>query len=97
MLPLVSANTGATSYVSSATAPDANATLTFRNLGMTIDRGRLVAARERMQSEGISAWARRHGFRVKSVHDVLSGTRPCIRGKSHDIALALGLKDKTAS
>lgn len=76
-----------------ATTPDDAGPLTFRNLGMVIDRSKLVEAREALQAEGISAWARRHGFREKSVHDVLSGTRLCTRGKSHEIAVALGLKD----
>lgn len=62
-----------------------------------MDAARLKAARAALQSEGISDWARRHGFRPKSVHDVLSGTRPCIRGKSHHIAVALGLKERIAS
>lgn len=66
---------------------------TFRNCGLAVDREKLTDVRASLQAEGISAWARRHGFRVKAVHDVLSGTRPCIRGKSHEIAVALGLKE----
>ncbi len=71
--------------------------MTIRNLGLSIDCARIPAARAKLQAEGVSAWARRHGFREKSVHDVLSGTRPCTRGQSHQIAIALGLKDKPAS
>lgn len=67
--------------------------MTIRNLGLSIDTARIPAARARLQAEGVSAWARRHNFREKSVHDVLSGTRPCTRGQSHQIAIALGLKD----
>jgi gp16 family phage-associated protein len=70
--------------------------LTIRNLGLSIDHERIRAARARLQNEGVSEWARRHGFRPKSVLDVLSGTRPCTRGKSHAIAIALGLKDVAA-
>lgn len=80
----------------SATALNHERPLTIRNLGLSIDVARIPAARERLQSEGVSAWARRHGFREKSVHDVLSGTRPCTRGKSHQIAVALKLKDQPA-
>lgn len=93
MLPLVSANAGFTNQVAKTSPPLAPERLTFRNLGLTADQEKLAAARARLQAEGISAWARLHGFRAKSVHDVLSGTRPCIRGKSHEIAVALGLKD----
>ena len=73
-----------------------NERATFRSLGLAVDLDRLTAARASVQAEGISTWARRKGFRVKSVHDVLSGTRPCIRGESHCIAVALGLKDAPA-
>lgn len=55
---------------------------------------RLPAARKMLAGEGVTAWARRNGFRPKAVHDVLSGNRPCIRGQSHRIAKALDLFDK---
>jgi len=43
---------------------------------------------------GVSAneWAKQHGFEPTLVYSVLSGTRKCLRGKSHEIAKALGLK-----
>ncbi|MEY2883727.1 MAG: hypothetical protein RL490_1451 [Pseudomonadota bacterium] len=80
-----------------ATAQMTGASLTIRNLGLSIDPARIPAARARLQGAGVSEWARRHGFTEKLVHAVLSGTRPCTRGKSHDIAIALGLKDTPAS
>ncbi|MEI6419544.1 MAG: hypothetical protein WCO82_10775 [Sphingomonadales bacterium] len=64
---------------------------TYRSLGLVMNPLLIPAAKERLMAEGVSEWARRHGFRPKSVHDVLSGTRPCIRGTSHQIAKALGL------
>lgn len=68
---------------------------TFRSLGLVMNPQRLPAARQMLADEGVSAWARRHGFRPKSVHDVLSGKRPCIRGESHRIAKALDLFQST--
>lgn len=65
--------------------------LTYRGLGLVLDPSKVAAAKARLASDGISAWAREHGFREKSVHDVLSGKRPCIRGTSHKIAVKLGL------
>jgi gp16 family phage-associated protein len=67
---------------------------TFRELGLVMNPLRIPAAKEMLSGEGVSAWARRNGFRPKAVHDVLSGTRPCIRGESHRIAKALGLFDR---
>lgn len=65
--------------------------LTYRGLGLVLDPSKVAAAKARLASDGISAWARRNGFREKSVHDVLSGKRPCIRGTSREIAVNLGL------
>lgn len=47
-----------------------------------------------LRAGGISAneWAKQHGFEPTLVYSVLSGTRKCLRGKSHEIAKALGLK-----
>lgn len=40
----------------------------------------------------ISEWARRHSFSPTLVYQVLDGERKCVRGQSHKIAVALGLK-----
>jgi gp16 family phage-associated protein len=40
----------------------------------------------------VSEWARDRGFSVPLVYGVLRG-RPAIRGQSHNIAVALGLKE----
>lgn len=41
----------------------------------------------------MTAWALEHGFSPSLVHEILKGKRPCHRGKSHKIAVLLGLKD----
>lgn len=41
----------------------------------------------------ISDWARQMGYPPALVHQVLGGRLRCVRGKSHEIAVRLGLKD----
>lgn len=43
----------------------------------------------------ISNWARRNGFSPELVHQVLNAKKLPIRGKSHEIAVKLGLKEGT--
>lgn len=52
------------------------------------------AARELFANNGISVaeWARVQGFSTGLVYQVLEGRRKCLRGQSHKIAVALGLK-----
>lgn len=52
-------------------------------------------ARAELQRQGISIsqWAASNGFSVPLVFEVLNGRRKCVRGQSHNIAVALGLKD----
>lgn len=40
----------------------------------------------------VSGWARHNGFSESLVYQVLSGKREPVRGQSHRIAIALGLK-----
>lgn len=40
----------------------------------------------------VAAWARQHGFPAGLVYRVLRGEAKCLRGTSHEIALALELK-----
>ncbi|WP_288392737.1 DNA-binding protein [uncultured Herbaspirillum sp.] len=40
----------------------------------------------------VAEWARVKGFSVGLVYQVLEGKRKCMRGQSHQIAIALGLK-----
>ncbi len=41
----------------------------------------------------VSGWAKRNGFSQALVYQVLSGKRRPVRGESHRIAMALGLKN----
>lgn len=41
----------------------------------------------------ISSWARKHGFPVSTVCQVLNGRRQGRRGQGHKIAVLLGIKD----
>lgn len=40
----------------------------------------------------IAAWARQRGFSVPLTRMVLAGKRKCLRGQSHEIAVALRIK-----
>ena len=46
------------------------------------------------EDSGISVaeWARAKGFSTSLVYQVLEGRRKCLRGQSHQIAVALGIK-----
>lgn len=50
--------------------------------------------RSLMENSGISIaeWARKNRFSCGLVYQVLEGKRRCLRGQSHRIAVALGLK-----
>ncbi len=49
---------------------------------------------DQLKDRGISArdWALQNGFEPTLVYSVLSGKRKCPRGKSHQVAKALGVK-----
>ena len=57
-----------------------------------------VVARSLFEASGLSVaeWARRKGFSTGLVYQVLDGQRKCLRGQSHQIAVALGLKQGEA-
>lgn len=40
----------------------------------------------------VRAWAADRGFNPALVYSVLRGERKCLRGQSHEVAVALGLK-----
>lgn len=40
----------------------------------------------------VAEWARVNGFSSALVYQVLEGNRKCLRGQSHQIAIALGIK-----
>lgn len=54
--------------------------------------------REVIENSGVSIadWARENQFSASLVYQVLKGKRRCIRGESHRIAVALGLKQGEA-
>lgn len=60
-----------------------------------VDPARREQVRHQFRSSGKSlrAWARENGFDPKTAQSVLYGDRKALRGKSHAIAVALGLKD----
>lgn len=41
----------------------------------------------------VTEWAKRNHFNPWLVYTILQGRRKCLRGKSHKIAVALGIKD----
>jgi gp16 family phage-associated protein len=57
----------------------------------------IARVRREMAEAGISqaAWGRANGFTRQQVADVLTGRRLCLRGASHAVAVALGLKKGT--
>ena len=40
----------------------------------------------------VSQWARDHQMNVSLVYEILAGHKKCLRGKSHNIAVLLGMK-----
>ncbi len=48
----------------------------------------------RANGMSISGWAKERGFSPSLTHSVVMGERKCLRGQSHRIAVALGLKEK---
>jgi gp16 family phage-associated protein len=57
-----------------------------------------MGAKRLFEASGISVaeWARVRGFSTGLVYQVLDGNRKCLRGQSHRIAMALGLKQGLA-
>ena len=51
--------------------------------------------RSELQKRGLSIadWARQNGFTPELVHQVLNSNKIPVHGKSHQIAVKLGLKD----
>lgn len=41
----------------------------------------------------VAQWARENGFSEPLVRAILAGHKRCLRGQSHNIAVALGLKE----
>lgn len=53
------------------------------------------AARQWLDYQGLSVakWARDHGFSASLVRQILAGRKQCRHGQSHNIAVALGMKN----
>ncbi len=51
-----------------------------------------IRASFRASGISIAEWSSRHGFKAALVYAVIKGERKCLRGESHRIAVALGLK-----
>lgn len=52
-----------------------------------------VRAEFHRRGMSFAEWARAQGFSLALVYDVLAGRRVALRGQTHDIAVALGIKD----
>lgn len=50
----------------------------------------------KIDGTSVAAWARQHGFPVALVYRVLRGEAQCVRGQSHKIGLALGIKARAS-
>lgn len=52
-------------------------------------------ARAELQRKGVSItqWAVANGYSTNLVFEVLGGRKKCLRGQSHEIAVALGIKE----
>lgn len=47
----------------------------------------------RRTGRSVRSWSKEHGFSEQLVSTILKGKRPCHRGKSHKVAVLLGIKD----
>ena len=67
---------------------------TYVNVSITM-LTKFEQVRQIFEEHGISIaeWARRNGFSVPLAYQILSGNKKCLRGQSHAIAVALGLKE----
>lgn len=52
-------------------------------------------AKAKLDYQGISIaqWSREHGYHYSLVSEILAGRKRCLRGTSHNIAVALGMKN----
>lgn len=50
-----------------------------------------------INGENIHTWAKAHNYSPTLVYSILRGERRCSRGKSHEIAVKLGLKNPHAN
>jgi gp16 family phage-associated protein len=62
------------------------------NIPQNIHSVKLVRAVFEDSGISVAEWARARGFSTSLVYQVLEGRRKCLRGQSHQIAVALGIK-----
>ncbi|MGX5651875.1 DNA-binding protein [Hydrogenophaga borbori] len=62
--------------------------------GTSFSADQISRARSEFKQAGVSIsdWAQRHGVPAALVYSVLSGKSQCTRGRSHHVAVLLGLK-----
>ena len=63
------------------------------NYGVDPLRRERVRHAFRAGGKSLRSWAVENGFNPKTAQAVLYGDRKALRGRSHEIAVALGLKD----
>lgn len=78
--------------------PDSAASKALRadkNVIVGFNPDRVIAARRKLSAMGISMreFADRNGYPYPLVRQIMAGQKRCLRGKSHRIAVHLGLKD----
>ena len=68
-------------------------------MDMATHQARCERARKKFEDSGVTVadWARRHGFSVQCVYDVLRGKSVGRRGEAYKVAVALGIKRQAAS
>lgn len=62
------------------------------NIPQNIHSVKLVRAVFEDSGISVAEWSRARGFSTSLVYQVLEGRRKCLRGQSHQIAVALGIK-----
>jgi len=65
---------------------------TFSNLSILVRTSDQVRDEFSRRGISISEWARKRGYSAQLVYQILAGRKRCMRGQSHAIAVALGLK-----
>ena len=68
-------------------------------MDMAAHQARCEQVRRKFEDSGmtVAEWARRHGFSVGCVYDVLRGKSLGRRGEAHRVAVALGIKRQAAT
>lgn len=65
---------------------------TLSNLSILVRTSDQVRDEFSRRGISVSEWARTRGYSAQLVYQILAGRKRCMRGQSHAIAVALGLK-----